>query len=113
MTTLAPAEQTPKKVRQGMHYVPLEPRARCSALQAPGDAGRHCGGQARREIARDPLHLPRAQAGETATTDELVARCRKDLLGYKCPRYVGFAELPKAPTGEIQKFKVREIAKEV
>ena len=49
----------------------------------------------------------------SATTDELVAWCRKHLAGYKCPRFVVFAELPKTSTGKIQKFKLREMAKEV
>ena len=33
--------------------------------------------------------------------------------GYKCPRYVVFAEIPKTSTGKIQKFKLREMAKAV
>ena len=37
----------------------------------------------------------------------------KDLAGYKVPRYVVFAELPKTSTGKIQKFKLREKAKTV
>ena len=39
--------------------------------------------------------------------------CRKNLASYKCPRYVVFAELPKTSTGKVQKFKLREMAKEV
>ena len=31
---------------------------------------------------------------------------------YKCPRHVVFAEMPKTSTGKIQKFKLREMAKE-
>ena len=50
---------------------------------------------------------------ERRPTDELIAWCRKHLAGYKCPRYVVFAELPKTSTGKIQKFKLREMAKEV
>ncbi len=32
---------------------------------------------------------------------------------FKCPRYVVFTELPKTSTGKIQKFKLRELAREV
>ena len=32
---------------------------------------------------------------------------------YKCPRYVVFTELPKTSTGKVQKFKLREMAKDV
>jgi fatty-acyl-CoA synthase len=48
----------------------------------------------------------------TATAEELIAWCRKHLAGYKCPRYVVFRELPKTSTGKIQKFILRELAKE-
>ena len=39
--------------------------------------------------------------------------CRKNLAGYKVPRHIVFAELPKTSTGKIQKFKLREMAKAV
>ena len=48
-----------------------------------------------------------------ASSEELLQWCKKHLAGYKCPRYVVFAELPKTSTGKIQKFKLREMAKEV
>jgi fatty-acyl-CoA synthase len=48
-----------------------------------------------------------------ATADELVAWCRKHLAGYKCPRTIVFTELPKTSTGKVQKFRLREMAKEV
>jgi len=49
----------------------------------------------------------------TASADELMQWCRQNLAAYKCPRYVVFTELPKTSTGKIQKFKLREMAKEV
>ncbi len=49
----------------------------------------------------------------TATSDELMQWCKKHLAGYKCPRYVVFADIPKTSTGKIQKFKLREMAKGV
>ena len=39
--------------------------------------------------------------------------CKKHLAGYKCPRHVVFTELPKTSTGKIQKYRLREMAKEV
>ncbi len=48
-----------------------------------------------------------------ATADELAAWCRSNLAAYKCPRYIVFKELPKISTGKIQKFKLREMAKDV
>jgi len=50
---------------------------------------------------------------EKASADELIAWCRKNLASYKCPRFVVFADLPKTSTGKIQKFKLRDMAKEV
>jgi fatty-acyl-CoA synthase len=51
--------------------------------------------------------------GASASAEDLMAWCKKNLAGYKCPRYVVFAEIPKTSTGKIQKFKLREMAKEV
>jgi len=48
-----------------------------------------------------------------ASADELIAWCREKLAHYKCPRYVVFTELPKTSTGKVQKYKLREMAKEV
>ncbi|MCV0368778.1 acyl-CoA synthetase [Filomicrobium sp.] len=49
---------------------------------------------------------------ETSTTaEDIIAWCRERLAHYKCPRYVVFSEIPKTPTGKIQKFKLRDIAK--
>jgi fatty-acyl-CoA synthase len=60
-----------------------------------------------------PCAFVELKPGQQATADELVAWCRKNLAGYKVPRYVVFAELPKTSTGKIQKFKLREMAKDV
>ena len=49
----------------------------------------------------------------SASPDELIQWCRKRLAGYKVPRYVVFADIPKTSTGKIQKFKLREMAKVV
>jgi fatty-acyl-CoA synthase len=48
----------------------------------------------------------------SATAEELIAWCRQHLASYKCPRHVVFTELPKTSTGKIQKFRLREMAKE-
>jgi fatty-acyl-CoA synthase len=50
---------------------------------------------------------------QQASADDLMQWCKQHLAGYKCPRYVVFAELPKTSTGKIQKFKLREMAREV
>jgi fatty-acyl-CoA synthase len=40
-----------------------------------------------------------------------MAWCRDHLAGYKCPRTIVFAEIPKTSTGKLQKFKLREKVK--
>ncbi len=60
-----------------------------------------------------PCAFIELKPGAQATSDELVQWCKKHLAGYKVPRYVVFAELPKTSTGKIQKFKLREMAKGV
>ena len=60
-----------------------------------------------------PCAFVELKPGQNATTDELVTWCKQNLAGYKVPRYVVFAELPKTSTGKIQKFKLREMAKDV
>jgi len=59
-----------------------------------------------------PCAFVELKPGMTATADELIAWCRKHLAAYKCPRYVVFDTVPKTSTGKIQKFKLRDMAKE-
>ena len=47
------------------------------------------------------------------TEQEIIAWCRERLARFKCPRHVVFVDLPKTSTGKIQKFKLREIARDV
>jgi fatty-acyl-CoA synthase len=60
-----------------------------------------------------PCAFIELKPGQKATTEDLIAWCRKNLASYKCPRYVVFTELPRTSTGKIQKFKLREMAKAV
>ena len=60
-----------------------------------------------------PCAFIELKPGASATAEEIIAWCRKGLAGYKVPRYVVFAEIPKTSTGKIQKFKLRETAKGV
>ncbi len=58
-----------------------------------------------------PCAFVELKPGQTASADELIAWCRKNLAGYKVPRHIVFAELPKTSTGKIQKFRLREMAR--
>jgi fatty-acyl-CoA synthase len=59
-----------------------------------------------------PCAFIELRPGTTATADEIIEWCRSGLARYKVPRHVVFAEVPKTSTGKIQKFKLREMAKE-
>ncbi len=60
-----------------------------------------------------PCAFVELKPGASASADELTQWCRKHLAGYKIPRTIVFAEIPKTSTGKIQKFKLREMTKGV
>ncbi len=60
-----------------------------------------------------PCAFVELKPGQQASAEEIVQWCKKNLAGYKVPRHVVFTELPKTSTGKIQKFKLRDMAKEV
>ncbi len=50
--------------------------------------------------------------GATGVTEgDIIAWCRAHLAHFKCPRFVTFGTLPKTSTGKIQKFELRERAR--
>ncbi|MFN0219026.1 MAG: acyl-CoA synthetase [Hyphomicrobium sp.] len=59
-----------------------------------------------------PCAFIELKPGAAATSDEMLDWCRQGLAKYKVPRTIVFAEVPKTSTGKIQKFKLREMAKE-
>jgi fatty-acyl-CoA synthase len=60
-----------------------------------------------------PCAFVELKPSEMVSAEELVAWCRQHLAAYKCPRTVVFTELPKTSTGKIQKFRLREMAREL
>jgi fatty-acyl-CoA synthase len=58
-----------------------------------------------------PCAVVELKPGTSASADELIAWCKKNLASYKCPRHILFAEIPKTSTGKLQKFKLREMVK--
>ena len=50
--------------------------------------------------------------GETASEDEIISFCRENMARFKVPKNVIFGDLPKTSTGKVQKFVLRERAKE-
>jgi fatty-acyl-CoA synthase len=58
-----------------------------------------------------PCAFIELKPGRTATAEEIIAWCTENLARFKVPRHVIFAEIPKTSTGKIQKFKLRDMAK--
>ena len=58
-----------------------------------------------------PCAFIELKPGQSASAEDIVAWCKQHLAGYKVPRHIVFAEIPKTSTGKIQKFKLREMAK--
>ena len=54
-----------------------------------------------------PCAFVELKPGATATEADLIAHCREHLAGFKCPKQVVFAELPRTSTGKIQKHVLR------
>jgi fatty-acyl-CoA synthase len=49
----------------------------------------------------------------TLTAEEVISFCRENMAHYKAPRTVVFGPLPKTSTGKVQKFLLRDRAKEL
>ncbi len=60
-----------------------------------------------------PTAFIELKPGENATEEEIIAFCRDKMAHYKCPRRVVFDDLPKTSTGKIQKFVLRDRAREL
>ncbi len=51
--------------------------------------------------------------GGPASADDIIAWCRANLAHFKVPRRIVFGPLPKTSTGKIQKYELRERAKDI
>lgn len=60
-----------------------------------------------------PCAFVELKPGTEATEAEMIAHCRELLAGFKTPKTVIFQYLPKTSTGKIQKFILRQQAKEL
>ena len=60
-----------------------------------------------------PCAFVELKPGRAASAEEIIDWCRQGLAKFKVPKHVVFGELPKTSTGKIQKFKLRERAREV
>ncbi len=60
-----------------------------------------------------PCAFVELKPGRVASAEDIIEWCRQGLAKFKVPKHVMFVELPKTSTGKIQKFKLRDRAREV
>jgi fatty-acyl-CoA synthase len=60
-----------------------------------------------------PCAFVQLRPGAAATAEELIAFCREKIARFKLPKTVVFGPLPVTATGKIQKFVLRERAREI
>jgi fatty-acyl-CoA synthase len=58
-----------------------------------------------------PLAFVELKSGATVSQADLMTHCKTMLASYKVPKEIRFEEIPKTSTGKIQKFQLRERAK--
>ena len=59
-----------------------------------------------------PCAFVQLKSGAEASADEIIAFCRDQLAHYKAPRSVVFGPLPTTATGKIQKYVLRQQARD-
>jgi 3-(methylthio)propionyl---CoA ligase len=79
----------------------------------PGVAGAAVVAKPDPKWGETPCAFVELSPGAEVTAEDIIAWCREKLARFKCPRHVVFVDLPRTSTGKIQKFKLRDIAKDV
>ena len=59
-----------------------------------------------------PCAFVTLREGAQLTTEGVIAYCREHLAHFKAPTLVVFGPIAKTATGKVQKFKLRELARE-
>ncbi|MEM7172332.1 MAG: acyl-CoA synthetase [Pseudomonadota bacterium] len=60
-----------------------------------------------------PCAFIELKPGSSPSEAEVIAFCREQMAGFKSPKKVVFGDLPKTSTGKIEKFKLRQAAKDL
>jgi len=58
-----------------------------------------------------PCAFVTLKPGHNTTAEQIIAYCRDHLAHFKAPKTIVFGPLPKTSTGKVQKFQLREQAK--
>ncbi|MDP4594674.1 MAG: acyl-CoA synthetase, partial [Beijerinckiaceae bacterium] len=59
-----------------------------------------------------PCAFVELKPGKAVSADELIAFCEQHLARFKLPKHVIFSDLPRTSTGKIQKFVLRDKARQ-
>ncbi len=60
-----------------------------------------------------PCAFVTVKKGRDVSEQAIIDYCRSRIAHFKCPKRVVFSELPKTATGKIQKFRLRDLAKDL
>lgn len=60
-----------------------------------------------------PCAFVELKAGQDISDKDLIAFCRQNMAHFKAPKTIIFGELPKTSTGKVQKFVLRDRAREL
>jgi fatty-acyl-CoA synthase len=60
-----------------------------------------------------PCAFVTLKEGASAEADEIIEHCRENLARFKVPKTIVFGPLPKTSTGKIQKYELRERARQL
>ena len=60
-----------------------------------------------------PVAFVALKSGAATTEENLIAYARENMAHFKAPKRIAFGELPKNATGKIQKFVLRDRAREI
>ncbi|MCA8884697.1 MAG: AMP-binding protein, partial [Rhodobacteraceae bacterium] len=60
-----------------------------------------------------PCAFVELRPGAEVSDTDLIAFCRQNMAHFKAPRTIVFGELPKTSTGKVQKFMLRDRAREL
>lgn len=106
------------QIRDRLKDVIISGGENISSVEVEAVLYRHSAVQAAAVVAKPhekwgetPCAFVELRDGHSATEADIIAFCREHLAGFKAPKTVIFAELPKTSTGKIQKFQLREQAK--
>ncbi|MCB1381722.1 MAG: acyl-CoA synthetase, partial [Notoacmeibacter sp.] len=60
-----------------------------------------------------PCAFVEVKPGKEVSSSDIIDFCRQNMARFKVPKTVVFGELPKTSTGKVQKFVLRERARDL